>query len=83
MQLRWIGASTKLLHNKMRVIILFIIFLVIGALIIISNNNLALYKNENTVKFKDLYLEWINQILLNIQKVTGEVIRLDWSPKAS
>jgi len=56
-------------------------FFVIGALFIISNNSLAMYKKENSEKFSELYIQWIDQIYINSQKLTGEAIKLDWLPK--
>lgn len=58
-------------------------FFVISALFIISNDNLYMYKQENIVKFVDLYLDWVNQVFLNSQKVTGEVVKLEWLPENS
>lgn len=60
-----------------------VMFFVISALFIISNNNLYMYKQESIVKFVDLYLDWINQVFSNSQRVTGEVIRLEWLPENS
>jgi hypothetical protein len=56
-------------------------FFILGALLIISNNNLALYKQENLEEFSDLYIEWIDQIFNNFQEITGNAIKLDWIPK--
>jgi len=56
-------------------------FLFIGGLLIISNNNLALHKKENIIKFKDLYLDYLDKIYLNLQQLTGEVVRVDWVPE--
>jgi len=55
-------------------------FFVISALFIISNNNLAMYKQQNIVNFVDTYLTWLNQIISNTQKITGEIIKLEWLP---
>ena len=60
-----------------------VMFFVISALFIISNNNLYMYKQENIVKFVDLYLDWINQVFSNSQKLTGEVVKLEWLPENS
>jgi len=67
----------------MRIIMIIVMFFVISALFIISNNNLYMYKQESIVKFVDLYLDWINQVFSNSQRVTGEVIRLEWLPENS
>ena len=52
----------------------------ISALIIVSNNNLALYKNENIPKFSHLYVEWLGKVYENIITSGGYVVRLDWLP---
>jgi hypothetical protein len=56
-------------------------FLIIGALFVISNNNLAMHKEENLEKFSELYIQWVDQIYINFQTLTGEAVRLDWLPK--
>ena len=85
MLLVWIGELMKLQKirrlNKMKILIIFLMFFVIGALFIISNNSLAMYKKENSEKFSELYIQWIDQIYINSQKLTGEAIKLDWLPK--
>jgi len=58
-----------------------LIFFILGALIIISNNNLALYKDKNIYEFKNLYFAWIDNVLKNTQIITGKIIKLDWLQK--
>jgi predicted negative regulator of RcsB-dependent stress response len=62
----------------MRFLIIIVAFFLIGALFIISNNNLEMYKKENIEKFSQLYMNWFTNILSNIQKITGEAVRLNW-----
>jgi hypothetical protein len=57
------------------------IFFVLGALIIISNNNLALIEKTNFKTFSTLYVKWLNDIYSNSYTLTGKVIKLDWLPK--
>ena len=56
-------------------------FFVISALFIISNNNLAMYKQENIVNFVDMYTKWINNIFSNTKKITGQAVKMDWLPQ--
>ena len=65
----------------MKILLAIMMFLVISALFIISNNNLAMYKQENIVNFVDMYTKWFNHIFSNTQKVTGEIVKLDWLPQ--
>ena len=65
----------------MKILVVALMFFVISALMIISNNDLAMLKKENIDKFSELYVTWINQIYLNVQVMTGEVMKLDWLPK--
>ena len=53
----------------------------ISALIIISNNNLALISDENISLFLNLYSTWANNLYVNIQVLTGEIIKLSWMPE--
>ncbi len=64
----------------MKVLIIILLFLAISALLIISNNDLALYKQENLEEFSELYLGWLNQLYQNLQNLTGEVVKSDWLP---
>jgi len=64
----------------MKIFFILIVFLLINAFFIISENNLKL-KNENNIKiFKDLYFSWITNIKNNITTVTGNLIKLNWIP---
>jgi hypothetical protein len=65
----------------MKIFMISLMFFVIGALFIISNDNLRMNEQENIEKFSESYIEWINQIYLNIQALTGNVIKLDWFPE--
>ena len=66
--------------TQMKILIFVLMFFIIGTLFIISNNNLAMYKQENIERFSELYVEWINQIYANIQAITGQVVGFDWLP---
>ena len=65
----------------MKIILIILMFFVISGLFIISNNNLAMYKQENIVNFVDRYISWLDHISSNTQKITGEIIKLDWIPQ--
>jgi hypothetical protein len=56
-------------------------FFTLSALLIISNNDLALYEKENYEIFLDSYVGWLNKLFTNSQKITGEAIKLDWLPE--
>ncbi len=65
----------------MKIAILLVMFLVLSALLIISNNNLAFYKTENIDRFSSYYLGWMDQTYSNVEILTGNAIKLDWFPK--
>ena len=58
-----------------------LIFLLMGALLIISNYNLALYNGENVVNFGKLFVSWLDQIYQNLRSITGNVVQMDWVPQ--
>jgi len=64
----------------MKIILFVLMFLVIGALLILSNNNLPLYKDENISQFKILYIQWLDDVYQNTQSITGNVIGMKWLP---
>lgn len=59
---------------------LIIIFFLLGAFFIISENKLALNKEGNLNKFSSLYLSWISQVFENTKATTGYIVKLDWLP---
>ena len=65
----------------MKIIVLILFFLAVSALLIISNNDLALYKQENVEEFSALYVQWLNEIYSNMQTLTGNAVKLDWLPE--
>jgi len=64
----------------MKILMFILMFVIICALLIISNNDLAMYKQENIENFSKLYIQWGDKVYLNAQILTGEVIKLDWLP---
>ncbi len=65
----------------MKIILFFLMFFTISALLIISNNNLEMYKEKNIENFFGDYFEWVDDIYLNTQTITGNIIKLDWLPE--
>ena len=78
MLLVWIGVLIPL---KMKILLFIMLFFVLGALLIISNNNLALIDRGNFNTFSDLYVSWLNGVYSNTYSLTGKIIQLDWLPK--
>jgi hypothetical protein len=52
-----------------------------GALLMVSNYNLALYKGENVIEFGNLYVSWLDQIYQNLRSITGNVVQMEWVPQ--
>jgi len=65
----------------MRFFLIVFILIIFSALVIISNNNLALYKQENISEFDGLYRCWVDQVFTNTKTITGEVVRMNWFPE--
>ena len=65
----------------MKVFLFVLIFFILGALLIISNNNLALYDSSNVGIFLNLYSAWLDDIFSNSFNLVGKVVELDWLPK--
>ncbi len=64
----------------MKIILFILMFLIIGALLILSNNNLPLYKDENIAKFKVLYVDWLDSVYKNTWTITGNAVNMKWMP---
>jgi len=65
----------------MKILLLILLFLAASALLIISNNDLALYKQENLEKFTELYVGWLDNLYSNVQTITGQAVKLEWLPE--
>ena len=65
-----------------KITIAVILFLVIGALMVIKQNNLDLKENsEDRVSFAKKFSGWIFNIGKNIKDLTGEATKQEWLPK--
>ena len=55
-------------------------FLMIGALFIVSENNLALKDSGNIEKLGNLYFSWIGNLFQNSGQVMGYAVKMNWLP---
>jgi hypothetical protein len=65
----------------MKFIMFVMMFFVLSALLIISNNNFGLSDKENIVKFGNIYVKWMDKFFDNIWVTTGNAVKLDWFPR--
>lgn len=65
----------------MKIILFVILFIALCSLIIINNNDLKLSNQEDFEKFSDLYVQWFDKFYLNLQNVTGYVVKMSWVPE--
>ena len=64
----------------MKLVMILIKVLVIGALLIISNNNLALEVSENRAVFFEEYSTWLTDLFDHGAVVVGYVVGNGWLP---
>jgi len=64
----------------MKIQIVIVKLIVLGALFIISNQNLHLAVPEERSVFFDEYSSWFTNIVSQFADVTGYVVRFDWLP---
>ncbi len=64
----------------MRILMIFIMFLMLGGFFIISNEGLALDSGENVDEFFKLYGGWIDSLAVNGQGMVGYVVKVEWLP---
>ena len=67
--------------NKIYLII--VIFLLMNAFFIISENNLKLNDPENIKVFMSAYVGWFKSIGNNLGTITGNAVDLTWIPTNS
>jgi len=64
----------------MKLLMFFILFLLIGAFFIISNEKIQLDNKENIDLFFHQYFQWLNGLLKNSKTVVGYVVKMEWLP---
>ncbi len=64
----------------MKILMLIVMFLCIGAFFIISQNNLHLDSSENIDKFVSVYKIWIEKKFDSFVSLTGYMIKMEWLP---
>ena len=64
----------------MKLSIIILKFLFIGALFIISNENLALHNPDSREIFYQHYFSWLSTIFDHAKQITGYVVNSGWLP---
>lgn len=64
----------------MKTFIFLIMFLLIGAFFIISDENIRLNSSENVGLFFKEYGLWIDGLVVNGRVVSGYVVKMEWLP---
>jgi len=64
----------------MKITIILIKFLFVGALFIISNHQLYLSNQQQMDEFFDRYYNWLSLIFENAMEVSGYVVHSAWIP---
>lgn len=59
----------------MKIFLIIAIFLLIGAFIVISNENLRLNSIDNLIQFSQLYMKWITDVYASGKEITGQAIK--------
>ena len=65
----------------MKIQIVIVKLIVLGALFIISNQNLHLAVAAERAVFLDTYAAWVANLINQVAQVTGYVVRFDWLPR--
>jgi len=64
----------------MKFAVFVIIFFLLGAFFIISNNNLHIGNAGQFNQFMNTYYGWFFNLAKNVGSVTGYVVNVDWMP---
>ena len=64
----------------MKIAIFLIVFLLAGAFMIVSNNNIHLGDSGEFNKFMGIYYEWFFKIFDNTKSLTGYIVNANWMP---
>ena len=63
-----------------RLVLALLVFLILGALFIVSNENLHLSDSEEFDSFGRLYFAWVSGLISNIGDIAGNVVLENWIP---
>ena len=64
----------------MKTLMFVILFLLIGAFFIISEENIKLDSKENVYYFFDKYGQWFDRLIANGKTAVGYAIKMEWLP---
>jgi hypothetical protein len=64
----------------MKIFIFIFMFLMIGSLVIINNNDLNIYETEDSKEFSKVFFSWVDSVYKNVQNITGKVVKSNWIP---
>lgn len=59
-----------------------VMFLLIGAFFIVSNDNLHFGRSEELYSFGEKYYSWFLDLGGNVKNLVGHVVKLEWMPQS-
>ncbi len=62
------------------IIFVILLYFLLGALFIVSNNNLHLSKRAEFAEFYALYYSWVAEGFSQAKSISSAVVKLDWLP---
>ncbi len=65
----------------MKILMFIILFMLIGAFFIVSNERIQLNSSENFSLLLDKYGHWVDRLFGNSKTAVGYVIKMEWLPK--
>jgi len=65
----------------MKILMFVILFLLVGAFFIISNERIKLNSSENVSLLLDKYGHWVDRLFDNSKTAVGYVIKMEWLPE--
>ena len=65
----------------MKITLLLIKFLFVGALFILSNHNLHIGTPDELEVFGKMYFVWLGEVFDNGKSIAGYVVKSDWLPE--
>ncbi len=67
----------------MKIWIILVLFLLLGAFFIISNENLHLANKSEAMQFGRVYYSWFGDLFLNAGNVAGYAVKSEWLPSSN
>lgn len=74
-------------HLKHKIVAIFVILLLLFFYLsfsgVVNSSNIDLNSPSGVASAAKIYVSWLGSLIGNLKTITGNIVRMDWSPKNS